>query len=293
MSAKIESLILLIGLTSLGSASLAQMRTETLSVDDPRPLSAIAAAIEGRTGVPISYEDARYEHTADLEDVTDKVTNAQQKAQGSPNVRVIVPKGGKLTTSITFDPKARSADIEAASAALRSAVSTYNNSQLFGARFQITVRNAAIYVEPVQFRESTGQFKTATSVLATPIIMERQERSGLETLSIIASLLSKSGYRVEVGTVPLRAMINSRVTIGASGESAIDVLTRALASIGEVMQGRFARPTFAYTMLFDPKQRFYALNIRVVQNPNSDHPTHTLPESKPTSSEGVYFKRTP
>ncbi len=280
---------------SLISPLTAQITTEILTVQDPRPLSAIGAAIEVRTGVPINYEDARYEHEADLQDVTDTIMSPEQKAQARPGVRVIVPKGGTLTTSLSTDPAGPFPDFLSASTALNAALQAYHGSGAFSAKFAVSTRNGALFIKPTQIRDAAGENRDSTPVLDTAVTLEHRTRRGIETLDLLAKVLSTaSGYRVEVGTVPLRAMIESQVTMGAEKEAAVSVLTRLLGSVAEASGGKSDKPALSYAVFFDVKQRFYAINIHWVTNPNrSIHSIHSLPVSVPASAEGVYFKKTP
>ncbi|HXA50388.1 MAG TPA: hypothetical protein VNV86_08800 [Candidatus Acidoferrum sp.] len=273
---------------------VAQTKTEALTVQDPRPLSALAAEIEKRTGVPINYEDVRYENAADVRDVTDSIMSPEQKAQALPGVRVIVPNGGGLTTSISVNSTGSFPDVASASAALAGALNAYHTSPAFRARFTVSTGDGVLYIQPTQMRDATGQIKAVTPVLAAPITLERQTRSGLETLDILAKQLSKtSGYRVEVGTVPLRAMIASQVTIGSDNESAATVVTRLLVAVAAASGGGAGGPALSYAMLFDPRQAFYVINVHPVPNPNPASSLRTLPISKPASVDGVYFKQPP
>lgn len=279
---------------SLGGLLTAQTTQETLTVQDPRPLSAIAAGIEARTGVAINYEDARYEHPADLQDVTDSIMISEQKAQAKPGVRVFVPKGGKLTALLSVDPNGPRPDFLSASAALNNAIQGYNNSADFSAKFTASASNGALFIKPVEIRDTTGQRRNSTPVLDSPITIDRRTRRGLDTLDLLAKTLSTaSGFRVEVGTVPLRAMIESQVTMGADKEAAMTVLTRLLGLVAIASGGKLENPILSYTLNFDGKQRFFVINVHRVGNANPSQPTHSLPHASPASPEGPYFKKTP
>lgn len=285
--------IVCVAVTSLATLLAAQTKTDTISVQDPRPLSAIAAAIEARTGVPINYEDARYENAADLQDITDSIMTPEQKAQAIPGVRVVVPKGGSLTALVTVNLKGPFPDLLGASNALANAINAYNSSPAFSAEFEMNSRDGVLYVEPRRIRDGAGQLRGISPVLSTPITLERRERTGLETLGLITSQLSKTtGYRVEIGTVPLYAMITSQVTFGSDNERAETVVTRLLAAVAAAAAGRGGSQAFSYAMLFDVRHG-YAINVHSVPSVNRNPSPHSLPESKPASAEGVYFKRTP
>ena len=72
-----------------------------IRVSHPRPLEAALDQLEKKIGLPINYEDPPYECAAEIQDVTDKVQNAQQRA-AHPNTRILVPKAGTLAFDATL-----------------------------------------------------------------------------------------------------------------------------------------------------------------------------------------------
>ena len=274
----------IMGLLLLGGVATAQTLTH-VTVNDPRPLAAIALEIERLSGLPVNYEDVPYENAADLEDVTAKIMNAAQQAQAVPGVRVIVPKGGQLVAPIPLGPNGTLPDVVSTLSALLSAVSGYHASPAFPSRFTVSETNGVLYIQPDQVLGRNGQMRKVVPVLYTPITIESKRRTALDALAVLTDQLSKtSGAKVEIGTVPIQAFAISQVTIGATAQPAVQVLTKLLASMNV--------GTMSYSMLFDPRQKFYALNIHAL--PNSTSPVtsnRSLPTVPQSSAEGVYFKK--
>ncbi len=69
---------------------------QTLSVNDPRPMMALADKLQGILTVPINYEDPRFENPGDVQDVTDTVVKNRAQFSG----RVLIPRGGELTVTV-------------------------------------------------------------------------------------------------------------------------------------------------------------------------------------------------
>ena len=65
---------------------------ETVSVDDPRPLSAAVRAIEQRCRCAITYEDPKWE-AADVVDISGSLWH-------KPDIRPRIPKGGPFTFDV-------------------------------------------------------------------------------------------------------------------------------------------------------------------------------------------------
>ena len=128
------------------------------------------------------------------------------------------------------------------------------------------------YIVPTQWHSVAGANIAAAPVLSTPITLKGQDLTALDTLkAILGQVSAASGFKVNLGIMPIGQLATPHVAIIASNEPANDVLSRLLASI----VSRPAIPTasvpaaMSYQMLFDPKQRFYAFNIHVVPNPNA------------------------
>lgn len=100
--AKTSTIFLAVGvpLVLLVASAFAQTKAITFSVNDFRPLAAAARNIEQISGTPVNYEDVRCDFPGDQKDITaGNVTPAQERLNGP--VKVIVPRGGPLVTTIT------------------------------------------------------------------------------------------------------------------------------------------------------------------------------------------------
>jgi hypothetical protein len=213
----------------------------SVSVNDPRPLANAAERLEQVLGVPINYEDAPYEHPADMTDVTSSVArNAPPNAKGL----VMIPRGGALNVSVS------AANKEAAAWALVNAHAAAG----YPGDYKVESANGVLYIAP-----------TLNPKLSSNISFPFQERSAAEALNLIVGGCSKAGgVKIGIGMAPLNALLMDRVMIGASNEPARDVLARLFAGMSHA-----GGSMFSYHVYFDPGLRYYMLNIHGVQPPNS------------------------
>lgn len=270
----------LLGLTLCGPAQT-QTVVSDLSVNEARPLAAMCREIEHRSGVPVNYEDVRYENPRDLRDVTETIMNSQQRAQAAPGVRVIVPAGGPLSARITTDAQGRLPDLASAAAALASAIASFHGEAT--SRFTMTQSAGALSVVPSRVMGADGQLKNVTPVLSAAVTLRPGTRNGMAALvELVNELTARSGQRVEVGTIPVGLFATSNVDIGAHEETADLVLAKLLAAING---GRMS-----YSLLYDAQEKLYALNLRVVEGSNTEDP-RSQPPRLPSSADGVYFKK--
>ncbi len=272
-----------------------QLTTETVNVRDSRPLSALGLEVQARTGVPINYEDPRYENAADLEDVTDRIMSAEQKAQAQPGVRIVVPKGGTLAASVSFDQKRAKPDLLSATSAMNAAILAQNDAGVLSPKFEMSTVGNSLFVRPLQVRDASGQMRRVSPVLDTRVTVPRGTRSVIATLEVLLKQVSAtSGYTIHLGTMPIRTMMTTQVTVGADQEAASAVLARMLADISNISAGLASNPRFSYVMYFDAKQRSYAFNVQKIPDSFTEGSSRTdLPLSQPSSAEGVYFKKSP
>lgn len=267
-------------------SSLSAQASVTIEVTDPRPMKASIDQLEQRLGFPIHYEDPRFEAADEISDITDQVQSARQKA-ANPTVRILVPKGGRLTlppTSISREPGLTDA------LSVMTQLRVAHDAAGLAGRFAVQQVGSSIIVEPRAVRGAKGDWKATGSVLDVPITLPTGQRNAMEALQLLlAEVSQKVGLKVGIGRFPIHAFANTLVTIGADGESAKVVLLRLL---GQLAQPNIAvakpRMMFSYRLLYDPGVKYYLLSINAVQTSAAIEPT-TNPETLPIAGESPYF----
>ena len=248
------------GITSLALAPGVRAQTATIAVNDPRPLAKAADELERLSGVPIHYEDVRYSYASDVVDVTDQVARPEARAK-NPNLRVLIPRGGDLSAAPDLDKA--TGKVKNLDAALAGLLSAHVGKGLPGVYATNNVNGVHI-IAPSKVLQTDGVLQPVSSVFEKPTSFPFQSRTLLETLEIIlAAVSTESGYKVSLGTAPLRLLAQTTVSLGATNESAQSVLLRLLAN---------SPAALSYRLFYSPSQHYYLFNLHVVGGLEPPHP---------------------
>lgn len=232
-----------------------QRRGRGASAQRVLPLEAMLDRIEHAAGVPINYEDPRYDCPADVVDVTNQVQSAAQRA-ANPAARILVPRGGKLTLDGVLPGTPQPGD---ELPLVGAAVAQYEASGLPG-RFTVRQIGSVTSVEPVEARGRDCRWAKASPALEAGINFPPQTRAAADTLSLILASASQAiGVKIGLAQVPLVAFINRQVTLGAANEPAASVLVRLFEQISSP-----GRVSYSYHLFYDPGLRYYMADIAAV-----------------------------
>ncbi|HVQ39719.1 MAG TPA: hypothetical protein VMS31_19420, partial [Pyrinomonadaceae bacterium] len=226
-----------------------------ISVESGRPLAEALKILEARYGLLITYEDPRYMHASEIEDVTEKVRRDLDKFPPGKAPRVLVPKGGVLSFDYDEALTARSDN----QLILVQQLVEANRAQGNPGRFRVEQQGAFIHVIPIATRNERGKVVAQSTVFDAVITVPKAKRSGMQTLDAICAAVSQvTGTRVGVGSAPLNAFFRYRDEEGITRRPAREALAELLARIG------YATPP-SWRLLYDPMMKIYALNVRVVR----------------------------
>lgn len=235
---------------------------QTLSVNDPRPMMAVVDKLQGIMNVPINYEDPRFEHPGDLQDVTDTVVKNRAQFAG----RVLIPRGGSLTVTAPNSPLAMT---PGNLFSIFSLIKAAHEGSRFPGRFTIVSRNGSWYVEPTALTNLAGTTMTVGSVMATSIRFPFRQQSGAEALQFILGQVSQAvGVKIGIGAVPFAAL-SMPITLAADDEPASTVIGRLFSQLSAPGTRNSDAPRWSYRLLFDPGLRYYMFNMSSVGN---EHP---------------------
>jgi hypothetical protein len=273
-------------LVCLVSAVLAYAQAPIhVQVNDPRPLKTAIDQVESALGVPINYEDPRFEYVGDVQDVTEQVQSARQHA-ANPTVRIIVPRGGALALDSTPLPQpALISDVLSFVTQLRTACEASN----FPGRFLAKQVGSTVVVEPTAIRAADGNWKSVEPAMETRITFPTQQRNAAETLKLVAAKASQAlGIKVGVGRLPVLSFVSTSVSVGANDEPANVVLDRLLGQLTAFNSaGVPSVPSYSYRLLYDPGVKYYLLHIIAV-SPRKNGEAGPAPIRGPTQpSEGT------
>jgi len=250
------------------SLGLHGQTSSAIEVSDHRPLADALEKLQSVTGIAINYEDVPYEHPADLEDVS----TAEQRVR-YPGYRLLVPRKGQVKA--TVGPHAQGSVIETL-ASVYALLASYRAAGLPG-DFKVDQRNGMVYVAPTKVLNRAGFLQDAQPRMETAVSIPYAERRVIDCLETITRALSAAtGTIIAAGTFPFSSA-ETRVTCGANGEAARDLLATLLSKVSD-------RPA-SYNLLFDPMTG-YMLNLRFIAQSG---PPAAVPESAPQNTPSPFF----
>jgi hypothetical protein len=193
-------------------------RPSQISVDDPRPVASAVEKLQKLYGRVITYEDPQW-------------------IVASETLTVFLPEPGQSG--------------EDAVRTVLQEIIVANSAARNPGEFRWFQSDGRLHVVPVANGNTDRQLP-----LDVPISIAEKERNGIEILEAICQQLSAStGKKVILGIIPVNAFAQHHGSYGASGETARDVLSSVLDSIGA---------GYSWRLLFDPGVQEYALNIHWV-----------------------------
>ena len=246
-----------------------------ISVNDPRALAQAALQAEKATGIAINYEDVPYAYAGDIQDVAGAVMSPEQKA-ANPGAQIWVPRGGQITMDLSQVPgfaqptALTSAGLQDTAVLVSGLIGVHARLNLPGV-YQSSASNGALYITPTQVRSASGALVNASSPLDSKVTFPYQERTVGEIVDLILQQVSKtSGVQISVGEAPLNLILQTRTSLGASDEAARNVFGRMFFALASRPLADGARVSqLAYHLYFEPRLRYYLLNIHGVPQLNT------------------------
>lgn len=221
-----------------------------LSVDDHRPLAALAGELEKRYRIVVTYEEAPWVAAADLEDVTRAVIESNGPGKAAPAQPVIVPRKAAVSFEYALDPaKGRPTD----DSDLLSALLFQYEAAGAPGKFRFEGSRGLYHLIPARLEKADGGWADVSPVLSTPVRLADAERSVDDTLDeIVAQLNESSPVPVGWGFVPLNLFYQTRIRLAADGVPAREVMRQIL----ELLPRRAT-----WRLNYDPTTKRYYLSF--------------------------------
>jgi len=236
---------------------------------DHRPLAGAVDKLQDILQVTINYEDAPYEHSGDLEDVS----TPQQRA-ASPGFHLLVPLKGEVSVVVT------GASESDKMYSILGLLNSHRNAGLPG-DFTVEQANGAYYVIPVKVKAANGSMRDVSSVMRTPITLSGGERQAIDVeVAIVAAVSKAAGVKIVVGSFPFRPV--TKLILAADREPARDVLARLFAKLSQT--------PVCYRLLYDPMMHEYMLNVQAGQH-QAAPVRPAVPAAPPVLTPGPFFKK--
>jgi len=237
--------------------------TEHLSVNNGRPVAEAAWELEKRYGWVITYEDPIYVNGSEINDVTLQVRRDLDKYKPGEAPKVLVPRGGSL--AITFNLTSDDNNPVHPESVVQKLLEA-NGAAGNGGSFRLEVSGPLVHVIPTAYKNITGTLVPLQPVLDSLISIPAEERTGIQSLKALCAAVSEvTQTKVVVGTVDRNLFAGHSYQLGAKDEKARNFLVRLLGKVR--VAGRLDDTDLSWRLLFDPTEKFYALNIHGVRKP--------------------------
>jgi hypothetical protein len=211
--------------TSTPTAALDQVRIDV--VNERLPIAEAVQQIERRFGRVVTYEDMPHVAPSDLVDITDQMVPVNRR-----KVPVVVARADSIR--LAYTSRYTTLDDQTGEA-LTQLVAVWNGGN-HSAKFRVERVAGGYHVIPVARRRLSETMEPYTSPLDTRITVLPAERSGTETLAVLArAITDSSGRPLHTVWLPLNHLQGTRVTVGAENQSARDVLWHALQAMDPAM----------------------------------------------------------
>jgi hypothetical protein len=222
----------------------------SLSINDHRPLSALARELEKRYQLVLTYEEGPWVAGEDLADVTREVARSDGPGRVAPTVPVIVPRKAAVRFEYALDSaKGRPADYTD----LLSALLLQYDAAGAPGQFRFEGANGIYHLIPSRLKDAAGRWQPVKPVLSTPVRLADEERTVEEALQeIVAQLNEASLSKVGWGLAPLNLFHQTRIRLSADGVPAREVMRQIL----ELLPYRAT-----WRLNYDPTTKRYYLNF--------------------------------
>jgi hypothetical protein len=236
-----------------------------LDIDDPRPVAKAVEELVARYDYVITYEDPRFLHEGDLQDVTIQVRRDLDRYPPGKAPKVVVPRGGKLSLTLPSSAAVNTQTIASVLDQLVRAQSIRGE----GGRFRVLQVGDVFHVVPTEVRDRNGNWTAQSSILDVPISLPTEDRGKVEMLDAIVTAVSAAArVKVYVGGGVGGGIFNpnrpASYHLGADNERARDVLMRALILLNDPKAGTWISERLRWQLFYGSDENAYFLNISVV-----------------------------
>jgi hypothetical protein len=193
----------------------ASAASNTITVQDARPVAKAIQELNERYGWQITYEDPPYRDVSDMPDVTPSVQEGSSVAPGTSYANV--PKAAILSFPLPATNKDELSTVNAV-------VKSYNEGHR-GFEFAVVHGAGLLHVVPRQMTGSSGNLEPVKPVLDTLITIEPKERTSYALIEEVLKKVSiATNTHVDMGGVPVNMLDNMKTSIGGSGKTARSIL---------------------------------------------------------------------
>lgn len=217
-----------------------------LSAQGSTPLATVLADLEKRFGWVITYEDPVYEHSSDVEEVT----NLSQRPPDSTRRRILSPRQGAFAVDIGL-PSAGTTPANPLEC-VRRVVEAYNESGNPG-RFRVLQTDGMLHVLPLASNGTDGQLIPRRSILETPISVPPGPHNAAAFLNeVVTAVKSRNGVDIALMSAPANLFARAQVEPDVIDDLALNMLARELHQLDSSLSWR---------LMYSPTDQKYMLTV--------------------------------
>jgi hypothetical protein len=215
----------------------------------------IARVLGQKYGWRVTYEDPPFENMADLVDITHPLYRATHR---DVTDAMLIPRARAFT--FVWNSTGTAAGLR--QSVLDQCVNQHNNMSRNPGQFASYQQGDVSHIVAMRVRGKDGSMMEINSPLGTDVSFPAQQRTLLETISLILDTIgNRTGIHIEVGVGPSYIMTQS-ISMGADQISARDALLLALnASDGNLLQMGISPLRMSWAMLYQADEKRYYLNL--------------------------------
>lgn len=258
----------------------AQERVLSVDINDYRPLAKALVMLESATGVPINFEEPRYEHEADLE------------RRG----RIVAPRKAHLRSEIQLNERTAIPDVASTKRNVETLLEDAMRCSIPG-KYAVHENGGFLTVVPTAIREKGG-----TEVPVTPLslsmirLTNRRATVGVMLQEATEAVSAYSGKTVACCLdIPSNFFVDQEVELPDPPPQTFGGIITAI--INNYRTGSNPRSKMSWQLLFDPGMQTYFLNMHTlkVEQPESSGDSVRVPDTRaPQQKDGPhpFFQKT-
>ena len=244
------------------SVTAGALGEDSYTTKEARPMYEVAKALEQKYGWRITYEDPPLENASELRDIT---SSSYKATHADPNDVTLVP----LARPFTFTWGATGGHFIRQDV-LEQCVDQHNRMAQNPGRFYSYQQGSVSHIVASEFRRKDGSMARAQSLLDTIVGFPVEERTLLQTVSLIlSSIESQTGTHISLGMAPGHVM-TQKISVGADNITARDALLLALNAL-DARNLEMGAPLLqmSWAMLYQADERGYYFNLHAIHSPSA------------------------
>jgi hypothetical protein len=260
----------------------------------PRPLMALCAELREQYGLLVTYEDAPYDPTNELDSTVIPRNNVKTLAPKwkpitfhiTPDLPTLAERAASLQTNQPLDPNQ-------ALAAVQDLVNQYNQSGNSG-HFSIMQDGRYLHIQQMT-RVVNGRTQAFDPISATVLSWQPKTETCQQMMSDLSDALAQTrGFAIAEGSIPVGSLLTHKCSIASNSPTVGQVLEAIIAglSVSPAAGDQISSSLYTYTwdIVYDPNWNKYFVSLMPIKTVSqqatpTQHSTQPAPASvRPSGS---------